>query len=229
MDVLGYDPFVSASAAWRLNPSVQHTADVQDIYRESDYITIHVPALDSTIGMINKEACALMKDGVVFLNFSRDTLVDAAAMTAALAAGKVGVYVTDFATPEVMQMQNAIVLPHLGASTEEAEDNCAKMAVVQIMDYIENGNITNSVNYPACSAGVCPDGKQRIALLYNSAALKTSQIAAELEGAGLVFDSVSKTRGEYGYALVDIEGAIADETLNAIADQEGVYRVRRVK
>ena len=213
MEVLGYDPFVSVNAAWKLLPAVQHTIDVEDIYRECDYITIHVPAVNGTIGMIDEAACALMKDGVVFLNFSRDTLVNATAMAAALASGKVGTYVTDFATPEVMKMQNTIVLPHLGASTEEAEDNCAKMAVVEIMDYIDNGNIVNSVNYPALSLGVCPAGKHRIAVLYNSAELALSKLIATLEDAGATFDMANQERDEHGYALINVVENLTDEVL----------------
>ena len=137
-----------------------------DIFRTCDYMTIHVPAMDGTIGMIDERACSLMKDGVVFLNFSRDTLVNNEAMAAALASGKVHAYITDFATPEVMRMDRAIVLPHLGASTAEAEDNCAMMAVRELMDYLENGNIANSVNYPACDMGPVPDGLRRVAVLH---------------------------------------------------------------
>ena len=229
MEVLGYDPFLSPAAAWRLQPAVEFTTAVEDIYRTCDYITIHVPAVQGTIGMINADACALMKDGVVFLNFSRDTLVEAAAMTDALASGKVGVYVTDFATPEVMQMPNAIVLPHLGASTEEAEDNCAKMAVLELMDYIDNGNIVNSVNYPACSMGVCPEGEHRIAVLYNSADLAISEVVAILEEAGATFDLENKKRDEHGYALINVKEELADDVLAKMADLEGAYLVRRVK
>ena len=229
MEVLGYDPFVSVNAAWKLLPAVQHVVDVEDIYRECDYITIHVPAVSGTIGMIDEAACALMKEGVVFLNFSRDTLVDASAMTAALTSGKVGAYVTDFATPEVMAMEHAIVLPHLGASTEEAEDNCARMAVLEIMDYIENGNIVNSVNYPACSAGICPAGKHRVAVLYNSSEVALSQIATAFEEAVASFDMVDQSRDEHGYALVTLDEDPADEVLAQIAAIPGIYRVRRVR
>lgn len=229
MEVLGYDPFLSPAAAWRLQPAVEFTSAVEDIYRECDYITIHVPAVKGTIGMIDEAACSLMKDGAVFLNFSRDTLVDAEAMAAALASGKVGVYVTDFATPEVMQMERAIVLPHLGASTEEAEDNCAKMAVLELMDYLDNGNIVNSVNYPACSRGVCPSNKYRIAVLYNSSEFAVDSALAILEAAGASFDLSDAARDEHGYALIDMNESLADEVLAQMADLDGVYLVRRVK
>ena len=229
MEVMGYDPFVSVNAAWKVLPAVQHVTDLADIYRECDYITIHVPAVNGTIGMIDEAACALMNEGVVFLNFSRDTLVDAPAMASALASGKVGCYVTDFATPEVMAMENAIVLPHLGASTEEAEDNCARMAVVELMDYIDNGNIVNSVNYPACHAGVCPEGMFRIAVLYNSSDLAMGSVIEVLEPIVAEFDMVDNQRDEHGYALITLTENLADEVLERIAELDGAYLVRRVK
>ncbi len=229
MEVMGYDPFVSVNAAWKVLPAVQHVTDLADIYRECDYITIHVPAVNGTIGMIDEAACALMKEGVVFLNFSRDTLVDAPAMASALTSGKVGCYVTDFATPEVMAMENAIALPHLGASTEEAEDNCARMAVVELMDYIDNGNIVNSVNYPACQAGVCPDDLFRIAVLYNSSDLAMGSVTEILEPIVAEFDMVDNQRDEHGYALITLTENLADEVLERIAELDGAYLVRRVK
>lgn len=229
MEVMGYDPFVSVNAAWKVLPAVQHVTDLADIYRECDYITIHVPAVNGTIGMIDEAACSLMKEGVVFLNFSRDTLVDAPAMASALASGKVGCYVTDFATPEVMAMENAIALPHLGASTEEAEDNCARMAVVELMDYIDNGNIVNSVNYPACQAGVCPDDLFRIAVLYNSSDLAMGSVTEILEPIVAEFDMVDNQRDEHGYALITLTENLADEVLERIAELDGAYLVRRVK
>lgn len=229
MEVMGYDPFVSVNAAWKLSPAVEHVVDVADIYRECDYITIHVPAVDGTIGMIDETACDLMKKGVVFLNFSRDTLIDAPAMANALAAGKVGTYVTDFATPEVMKMEHAIVLPHLGASTEEAEDNCARMAVIELMDYIENGNIVNSVNYPACSMGVCSGDEHRIAVLYDASALKIDQITELLNKAKVSFDYADQARGGHGYALIATSENLDDTTLSQIAALKGVYRIRRIR
>lgn len=229
MEVLGYDPFLSPAAAWRLQPAVEFTSSVEDIYRSCDYITIHVPAVSGTIGMIDADACALMKEGVVFLNFSRDTLVNAEAMNEALSSGKVGVYVTDFATPEVMQMPNAIVLPHLGASTEEAEDNCAKMAVLELMDYIDNGNIVNSVNYPACSLGECPEGLHRIAVLYDSVKMAIGEVTTILNDANATYMVTDQQRDDHGYALIDVEEDLADETLAAIAALPGAFRVRRVK
>lgn len=229
MDVYGYDPYVSVGAAWRISSAVHHVTNLDDIFRTCDYMTIHVPAMEGTIGMIDERACSLMKDGAVFLNFSRDTLVDVPAMASALASGKVGCYVTDFATPEVMAMENAIVLPHLGASTEEAEDNCARMAVVELMDYIDNGNIMNSVNYPACQAGVCPEGMFRIAVLYNSSDLAMGSVTEILEPIIAEFDMVDNQRDEHGYALITLTENLADEVLERIAELDGAYLVRRVK
>ena len=153
MDVYGYDPYVSVDAAWRLSKDVHHVTNLDDICRECDYITIHVPAMDATKGMIGADQIGLMKADAVLLNFSRDTLVDSAALVAALDADKLGRYVTDFAIPAIMGAKNAIVIPHLGASTAEAEENCAVMAVAEIVDFIENGNIKNSVNFPPVSLG----------------------------------------------------------------------------
>ena len=229
MDVYGYDPFVSVSAAWKISSPVHHITDLADIFRTCDYITIHVPAVKDTIGMVDAHACSLMKEGVVLLNFSRDTLVDSAALSVVLDSGRVKKYITDFATPEVMAMENAIVLPHLGASTEEAEDNCARMAVVELMDYIDNGNIVNSVNYPACQAGVCPEGMFRIAVLYNSSDLAMGSVTEILEPIVAEFDMVDNQRDEHGYALITLTENLADEVLERIAELDGAYLVRRVK
>ena len=154
MDVYGYDPYVSVDAAWNLSRSIHHAKTVDELYKECDYITIHVPALDDTKGMIDKNAISLMKDGVVILNLARDVLVNQEDIVDALVSGKVRSYVTDFPTKEIVGVKNAIVIPHLGASTEESEDNCAKMAAAELRDFLENGNITHSVNYPDCNMGV---------------------------------------------------------------------------
>ncbi|MBU5405050.1 phosphoglycerate dehydrogenase [Paraeggerthella hongkongensis] len=230
MDVYGYDPYVSVGAAWRLSSSVRHVTNLDDLLRECDYITIHVPAIEGTIGMIDERACSLMKDGAVFLNFSRDTLVNDEAMAAALAAGKVGAYVTDFANPAVMKMERAIVLPHLGASTAEAEDNCAVMAVRQTMDYLENGNIVNSVNYPACDMGPCPAEGGRVAVLHANVPNMISQITNVFGDAGVNIDNLTnKARGEAAYTLLDLNAAAPDAAVEKLAAIEGVRRVRVVK
>ena len=233
MSVYGYDPYVSVGAAWRLSSSVRHIKNIDDILRTCDYITIHVPAMEGTIGMIDERACSLMKDGVVFLNFSRDTLVNDEAMAAALASGKVGAYVTDFANAAVMQMDNALVLPHLGASTAEAEDNCAVMAVREIMDYLENGNILNSVNYPACDMGPVPDGLRRVAVLHANVPNAIAQITNVFGDAGVNIENmVNKARGDNAYTMLDVAAGTPghpDDAIDRLAAIEGVRRVRVVK
>lgn len=230
MDVYGYDPYLSVNAAWSLKSEVKHVVDVEDIYRTCDYITIHVPALDSTKGMINEKACSLMQDGVVFLNFARDTLVDAPAMTAALESGKVACYITDFATPAVMKMKNTIVTPHLAASTAEAEENCAKMATLEIVDYIENGNIAHSVNYPACDMGSSAGVDGRIAVLHANEPKLASQITAAFGDAGInIANMVNASRGESAYTLIDLDQAPSDEIVAGLEGIGGVRRVRIIK
>lgn len=227
MDVYGYDPYVSVGAAWRMSSDVHHVTNLDDIYRECDYITIHVPAMEGTIGMIDERACSLMKDGAVFLNFSRDTLVDNAAMAAALESGKVHAYITDFAVPDVMKMKGAIVLPHLGASTAEAEDNCAMMAVRELVDYIDNGNITNSVNYPACDMGACPEGASRVAVFHENIPNMVSQITNAFGEEGVNIDNLTnKSKGDHAYTLLDLSQAAPAE---AIAKLEGIEGIRRVR
>ena len=209
---------------------VHHITDVDELFRTCDYLTIHVPAVEGTIGMINEHACSIMKEGAVFLNFSRDTLVDSAAMAAALESGKVKTYITDFATPEVMAMKNAIVLPHLGASTEEAEENCAMMAVKELRNYIENGNIVNSVNYPACDMGICVDGNSRVAVLHRNVPNMIAQITNLLGEAGInIANLTNKARGEFAYTLVDTEAPVDEAMAEKLAAIESVCRVRVVK
>ena len=230
MDVYGYDPYVSVGAAWRMSSAAHHVTNLDDIFRECDYITIHVPAMESTIGMIDSHACSLMKDGAVFLNFSRDTLVDNAAMAEALESGKVHAYITDFAVPEVMSLEGAIVLPHLGASTAEAEDNCAMMAVRELVDYIDNGNIKNSVNYPACDMGVCPEGASRVAVFHDNIPNMVSQITTAFGEGGVNIDNLTnKSKGDHAYTLLDLSQAAPDEAIGKLRGIEGIRRVRVVK
>ena len=227
MDVYGYDPYVSVAAAWRLSKDVHPVTNLDDICRECDYITIHVPAMDSTKGMIGADQIALMKSDAVLLNFSRNTLVDEAAAAAALEAGTLGRYVTDFANPTVMGAKNAIVLPHLGASTEEAEENCAVMAVRQLVDYIENGNITNSVNFPAVDLGAKHESGQRIAVAHRNTPGVINGITEALASHGHNVESiVSKARGEYAYALIDIDSKVGDDAYAKMSARENVLRVR---
>ncbi len=230
MDVYGYDPYVSVDAAWNIASAVHHVKELDDLLSVCDYLTIHVPAVEGTIGMIDAHACEIMKDGAVFLNFSRDTLVDGAAMTAALESGKVHAYITDFATPEVMRMPHAVVLPHLGASTAEAEDNCAMMAVRQMMDYLENGNIKNSVNYPACDMGPAREGTNRVAVLHANVPNTISQITSTFGDEGInISNMTNKARGEHAYTLLDVDQPATDAVIAKLAAIDGVRRVRKVK
>lgn len=228
MEVYGYDPYISVNAAWRLSRDVKHTTSLDTICQECDYITLHVPAVDSTKGMINKAAIDQMKDGVVILNFARDLLVNEDDLAEALKSGKVKKYVTDFANPKSVNMENAIVIPHLGASTEESEDNCAKMAVQEIMDYLENGNIRNSVNYPACDMGVKKTAC-RVAVLHMNIPNMIGQITGVLAAGKInISDMTNKSRDKFAYTLMDLEHTPDDimvQKLNAI---EGVLRVRLI-
>lgn len=229
MEVLGYDPFISVRAAWMLSREVRPVTSIDTIYEECDYITIHVPATGTTRGMINEEAIGKMKDGVIFLNFSRDALVNEDAMAKALAEGKVKKYVTDFPNPRVVNMEGTIVIPHLGASTEEAEDNCAKMAVEEMMDYLDNGNIKNSVNYPACDMGVCRVAA-RVAVFHQNIPNMLSQITSILAAEHAnISDMTNKSKDKFAYTLLDLENVPEKETMEKLAAIEGVLRVRLVK
>ena len=229
MEVYGYDPYISVNAAWRLSRNVKHITNVDTIFEECDYITVHVPLLESTKGMINKEKLDMMKDGVVILNFARDTLVNDDDMAAALEAGKVARYVSDFPNPKVVHMKHVILTPHLGASTRESEDNCAVMAVQEITDYLENGNIKNSVNYPACDMGVC-QAASRIAVLHMNIPNMIGQITAILAAQGVnISDMTNKSRDKYAYTLLDLEHKPEETTVEKLKAIEGVLRVRVVK
>ena len=229
MEVYGYDPYVSVNAAWSLSRDVKHVFNLDEIYENCDFITVHVPLMESTKHYVNKEAINKMKDGVVLLNFARDLLVDEAEVLKGLAAKKIRKYVTDFPNPTTAGQEGCIVIPHLGASTEEAEDNCAVMAVDQMMNYLENGNIVNSVNYPACDMGIC-NKAGRVAIFHKNIANMITKFTACFGDAGInISDMTNKSRGEVAYTMMDIEApATADivEKLNAI---DGVFRVRVVK
>nr|WP_300824318.1 phosphoglycerate dehydrogenase [uncultured Schaedlerella sp.] len=228
MDVYGYDPYVSVDAAWQLSRNIHHAKTVDELYKECDYLTIHVPALDSTKGMINREAISLMKKGVIILNFARDILVDSEAIVDALISGTVKRYVTDFPTPEIAGVKGAIVIPHLGASTEESEDNCAKMAVKELRDYLENGNITHSVNYPDCNMGVKEEGS-RVTILHhnipNMLGQFTSLLAKENMNITLM---TNKSRKAYAYTMIDVDAAISDEVVKRLGEIKGVLKVRGI-
>ena len=226
MEVYGYDPYVSVDAAWSLSRHIKHITNVEDIYRECDYITIHVPALDSTKGMLNKDAFAMMKDGVRILNFARDILVNDEDMKEALASGKVAKYVTDFPNPAIEGVDNVITLPHLGASTEESEDNCAIMAVKQIADFMENGNIKNSVNYPACDAGVCATAA-RVAICHKNIPDMLTRFTGVFSKKSInIANMVSKSKGDWAYTILDVESEIDEASRTELAAIEGVVKVR---
>ncbi|HIT65495.1 MAG TPA: phosphoglycerate dehydrogenase [Candidatus Ventrimonas merdavium] len=228
MEVYGYDPFISVNAAWMLSRSVKHTTSLDTLFSECDYITVHVPAMNETKGMINKEAFAKMKDGVVILNFARDVLVNDDDMAEALKSGKVKRYVTDFPNPKSANMENAIVIPHLGASTEESEDNCAKMAVEEIMDYLENGNIRNSVNYPACDMGVKKTAA-RVAVMHLNVPNMIGQITGALASGGInISDMTNKSRDKYAYTLMDLDHEPDGSVMERLNGINGVLRVRMI-
>ena len=229
MDVLGYDPYLSVEAALRLSTQARVCKNVEAIYRECDIITIHVPALDSTKGMINAEAIALMKTGVIVINAARDALVNEKDMLAALAAGKVRRYVSDFPNATTAGQKGCIVIPHLGASTEEAEDNCAVMAVKEMRDFLENGNIVNSVNYPACSLGPATKAG-RIAICHRNVANMIGTFTSILGAAMVNIDAIAnKARGEMAYTLIDTDTPVPAEVVQALGASEAVLRVRVIK
>lgn len=229
MEVYGYDPYVSVDAAWNLSRDVKHVINVEDIYENCDIITIHVPLLDSTKGMINKEAIQKMKDGVILLNFARDLLVNEKDVLEGIKEGKVRRYVSDFPNTTTAGQEGCIVIPHLGASTEESEDNCAKMAVKEMMNYLENGNIVNSVNYPNCDMGVCTQAG-RVAIFHKNKANMITKFAACFGDEEInITDMVNKSKGEVAYTLLDIETPADAEIIKKLQAIPDVFRVRVVK
>ena len=229
MEVYGYDPYLSVDAAWNLSRAVKHCKNVESIYRDCDFITIHVPALESTKGMINAEALAMMKTGVIVINAARDALVNEKDMLAALESGKVRRYVSDFPNATTAGQKGCLVIPHLGASTEESEDNCAVMAVKEMRDYLENGNIANSVNYPACSLGL-PTKAGRIAICHKNVANMIGTFTSILGNAGVNIDSIAnKSRGDFAYSLIDTDSVIPAEVIRALEASDAVIRVRVIK
>lgn len=224
MEVIGYDPYISVDAAWKLSRNIKHATSLDEIYAQADYITVHVPLVESTKHMLNKEAFAKMKDGVRVLNFARDTLVENNDMKAALDAGKVAVYVTDFPVEDVIGHDQIITIPHLGASTEESEENCAVMAAKEIKDYLEKGDIVHSVNYPECTMPW--NSNARIAVAHKNVPAILGKITAAIADAGLnIEDMTNRSRGDYAYTIIDVAGA-SKEVLDAISGIEGIIRVR---
>jgi D-3-phosphoglycerate dehydrogenase len=229
MEVYGYDPYLSVEAAWNLCRSVKHCKDVETIYQTCDFITIHVPALESTKGMINAETIAMMKTGVIIINAARDALVNEKDMLAALESGKVRKYVTDFPNAVTAGSKGCIVIPHLGASTAEAEDNCAVMAVKQMRDFLENGNIVNSVNYPACSLGPAKKAG-RVAICHKNEANMIGTFTSILGNAKVNIDAIAnKARGDIAYTLIDTDTAVPADVVAALGASDAVIRVRVVK
>jgi len=226
MEVYGCDPYISIDAAWHLDSRIVPVKTREEIYENCDIISVHTPLLDSTRGMINAEAFSKMKDGVILLNFARDALVDDDALEQALNSGRVSRYVTDFPNAKTAGMKGVVAIPHLGASTQEAEDNCAKMAVRQVMNYLENGNIVNSVNFPNCDMGKCTKAARLLILhknIPNSLGRFTSAVARENMN---ISDMLNRSRGEYACTMLDLDSPVPQSVVDEITAAEGVLRVR---
>ena len=229
MKVYGYDPYISIDAAWHLDSHIIPVKTLDEIYEKCDMITIHVPLMDSTKHMINAETMAKMRDGVILLNFARDLLVDDDALEAALASGKVKRYITDFPNDKTAGMAGVVAIPHLGASTEESEDNCAKMAVRQVMDYLENGNITNSVNFPACNMGRC-NKPGRVTILHRNIPNSIGQFTAAIAKDNInISDMINRSKGEYAYTMLDLDEPTPAAVAEHLQSVEGVFRVRVIR
>ncbi len=229
MEVYGYDPYVSVDAAWNLSRSVKHCLHVEEIYEECDFITVHVPALPQTKGTINADAISLMKDGVIILNFARDVLCNEEDILDGIASGKIRKYVTDFPNTTTAGKEGCIVIPHLGASTEESEDNCAVMAVKELKNYLENGNIINSVNFPNCDMGICSQAG-RVAVFHKNSSGMISKFTTVFGNHGInITDMTNKSKGDWAYTMLDLESKVSDEVLTELRNSEGVVRVRVVK
>ncbi len=226
MNVLGYDPYISVQAAWNLSRSVKHENDLEHLFAKSDFITLHLPLLPQTEKLLNSSAFAKMKDGVVLLNYARDLLVDEDALKQALESGKVAKYMSDFPNPLVAGLDRAELTPHIGASTAESEENCAVMAVRQLMDFLENGNIKNSVNFPDCEMGSVTGGV-RICVLHRNIPNMIGKLAGFLgERNCNIANMINKSRREYAYSMFDMDGDIPAELPAELEKMEGTLRVR---
>lgn len=227
MNVLGYDPYITIDSAWKLNHNITKIDSLDNLFEDADYITLHVPLTDGTRGLINAKTIAKMKDGVNIVNLSRGELCVNADIIAAVKSGKIHSYITDFAAPELLNVQGITVIPHLGASTEEAEDNCAVMAAQELVDFIENGNIKNSVNFPACSAPRA--GKRRITVIHRNVKFVLNSITDIVSGAGINIENfVSQSRGDYAYTILDIDSEADDKLLTKISACDNVIKVRKI-
>ncbi len=229
MEVYGCDPFISINAAWHLDSRIIPVKTREEIYEKCDIITVHTPLLEDTKKMINADAFSKMKDGVILLNFARDLLVDDDALEEALNCGKVKRYITDFPNDKTAGMAGVVAIPHLGASTEESEDNCARMAVKQLMNYLENGNIVNSVNYPNCDMGVCTKAA-RIVILHRNIPNTLSQYTAAMASENInISDLMNRSKGEYAYTMLDLDSVPSVEAIEALKKKDGVLRVRVIR
>ena len=227
MNVLGYDPFISVEHAWKLSRAVRHSYSIEEILEKSDYISLHVPLMDSTKNMINDESIAKMKPNAALLNLSRNGLVDNEAVKRALSQGKMRVYVTDFPSADLIGVPGVVLTPHLGASTPESEDNCVRMAAKQVKDYLENGSIVNSVNYPNCAL-TAPVGP-RIALLHQNVPNVIGAVTQLVSGEGLNIDNmVNKSKGAYAYTVLDLNKEPSEALVAALEALDTMYRVRRI-
>lgn len=227
MEVFGYDPYISVDAAWNLSKNVRHCVDLKEIYANCDYITIHVPLMDATRGMVSAQAFNLTKSTTVLINLARDVLVDETAAIQALEEGRLGKYVTDFPNPTVLGKKGVIAIPHLGASTEESEDNCAVAAVKQVQDFLENGNLTNCVNFPNCNMGICT-AASRVGIFHENVKSMISQFTTALSHTNILNMS-NVSRGTLAYTLLDLEESLPEETIRAMEAIPGVFRVYVVK
>ncbi|HIS70284.1 MAG TPA: phosphoglycerate dehydrogenase [Candidatus Gallacutalibacter stercoravium] len=229
MEVYGYDPYLSVDAAWGLSRSVKHALSLDEIYASCDYITLHVPLTPDTKAMINPDSIAKMKDGVRILNFARGDLVDSAALVQAVQEGKVAAYVTDFPSDDLLGLDNIIAIPHLGASTPESEDNCARMAADELKDFLENGNIKNSVNLPAVS--MAREGDARLCVIHRNVPSIISLVSGVLSENGINIENMqSKSKKEYAYTILDITGGdISDAAVSALNAIDGVIRTRVIR
>jgi D-3-phosphoglycerate dehydrogenase len=229
MNVLGYDPFISVDAAWGLNSSIHKASSVDEIYTQADYITVHVPLMEKTKNMISKDEISMMKDGVRILNFARGGLIDNKAIKDALEEGKVAKYITDFPSEETIDMKNTVNIPHLGASTPESETNCALMAVGEIIEFIENGNIINSVNYPNCDMGKCSTDL-RIAVNHKNIPNMVSQITNVFSKKNAnIANMLNKSKNDWAYTLLDVEGSVEEGFVKELENIDGVVKVRIIK
>ncbi|MBQ6734726.1 MAG: phosphoglycerate dehydrogenase [Lachnospiraceae bacterium] len=228
MEVWGYDPFLSIDAAWQLSRDVKHIDNIDDIFAKCDIITLHIPATKDTTGMIDKNAIAKMKKGTILINLARDVLVNETDLFAGMGKGKIGMYVTDFPTPTIAGHDKCLVIPHLGASTEESEDNCAVMAAHELRNYLENGNINNSVNYPQCDMGICRG--PRIAIFHKNSPGMLGQFTKQIGDAKYnISDLSNKSRGEVAYTLIDLENDVTAALVKKLEKIKGVFRVRVVR